>query len=301
MYSRTITFVLLAIFSAMNFTGSSLVSDSHQFEDHLLIENRRANKRATPKLRFEGCYSDTESGILQQARSFNIKDNTNHGCVDKCAEEGLAISVTQGSTCYCLMSSLPLPRMHDADDPQASGTDGPCSTTCPGTKAAGLNIPCQGDECCGGPNNAYSVYLSGDIDVLKQLLRRVTESELKRLAYDYDKLTKGCLIAIGGSLVALPGCFNRYYQVTAYGRSTNNQGTQGLKSCTLQTELSNKRETYFCEDLQTLPAKHVQLDVLSMDKLIQSEESFDEELATSYDIINDNTHGSTDQTVSKSY
>ena len=38
-----------------------------------------------------------------------------------------------------------------------------------------------------------------------------------------------------------------------------------------------------------------------MDKLIRSEESFNEELATSYDIINDNTHGSTDQTVSKSY
>ena len=255
-----------------------------------------------PKLRFEGCYSDTDSGILQQAKSFNIKDNTNHGCVDKCVEEGLAISVTQGSTCYCLMSSLPLPRVYDADDPKASGTDGPCSTTCPGTKAASLNISCQGDECCGGPISAYSVYLSGDIDVLKQLLRRVTESELNRLAYDYDQLTKDCVVTFpDGSNVALPFCYNRYYQASAYGTSTNNQGTQGLKSCTLKTALKDKKETYTCEDLQTLPAKHVQLEVLSMDKLIRSEESFNEELATSYDIINDNTHGSTDQTVSKSY
>ena len=185
--------------------------------------------------------------------------------------------------------------MHDADDPMASGTDGPCSTTCPGTKAASLNIPCQGDECCGGPTSAYSVYLSGDIDVLKQLLRRVTESELKRLAYDYDQLIKPCMTHF------IAYCGDRYYQASAYGTSTNNQGTQGLKSCTLKIALKDKTETYTCENLQTLPAKHVQLEVLSMDKLIRSEESFNEELATSYDIINDNTQGSNDWTVSKSY
>ena len=112
MYSGTVTFVLFAFFSAANFTGSSPVSGSHQFEDRSPIKNRQANKRASPQLRFEGCYSDTDSGILQQAKSFDIKDNTNHGCVDKCAEEGLAISVTQGSTCFCLMSSLPLPRVY---------------------------------------------------------------------------------------------------------------------------------------------------------------------------------------------
>ena len=40
---------------------------------------------------------------------------------------------------------------------------------------------------------------------------------------------------------------------------------------------------------------------MSIDKLIQSEEPIQEELATDFDIVNDNLHGTTDQTLIKSY
>ena len=45
--------------------------------------------------------------------------------------------------------------------------NGPCSVTCPGSITT---APCQGDECCGGPN-ANSVYFVGQIDAMKQLER----------------------------------------------------------------------------------------------------------------------------------
>ena len=178
MYSGTTNFMFLVFFSATTIVFCSPIAISDQLQ-------HRLNKRATAVLKFEGCYGDTTNGVLQSATKFDADDNTNNVCVDKCAERGFAISSTKGSSCYCT-NTLPLPRLYKATEKNASGSDGPCSTACPGTRAAQQNVACQGDECCGGPST-YSVYLSGEIDVLKQLLRRVTSNEMKRLGYDKKK------------------------------------------------------------------------------------------------------------------
>ena len=297
MFSRTISFALLALLlNAVDFGGTNPVPN---------LEHQR-NVRAAPTLQFEGCFNDSAHRIFNTSVKFQSSDNVNHDCVDKCAERGYAVSSTRGQYCYCT-NTLPLPRLYQAREPQASGTDGPCSTTCPGASIAGTNTACQGEECCGGPN-AYSVYLSGDIDVLKQLLRRVTAAKRAkdtRSAYEicrekYDPTGLSLVNIAYHVLVSFCTGFVSY-QVSAYGRSVNSQGIQGIKNCTLTTFVLNNKEVYTCKDLGSLPDQHIELRVVSIDKLIQSEEPIQEELATDFDIVNDNLHGTTEQTLTKTY
>ena len=298
MYSGTTIFVFLVFFSATTIVFCSPIAISDQLQHHL-------NKRATAVLKFEGCYGDTTNGVLQSATKFDADDNTNNVCVDKCAERGFAISSTKGLSCYCT-NTLPLPRLYKANEDEASGTDGPCSTACPGTRAAQQNIACQGDECCGGPS-AYSVYLSGEIDVLKQLLRRVTSNEMKRLGYDKKNSGIDCdspnlgfmNVILCASYIVTDAIY--FYGVSAIGRSVNSQGLQGIKNCTLTTGFMVGFETYSCADIASMPAKHANLEVKSMEKLMEIVETAAEELATDYDIVNDNFNGANDLKLSKSY
>ena len=81
----------------------------------------------------------------------------------------------------------------------------------------------------------------------------------------------------------------------------NSQGIQGIKNCTLQTGLILRSETYSCADIASMPAKHVSLEVTRMEKLMENVETVAEELATDYDIVNENYDGANDLTLSKSY
>ena len=298
MYSGTANFVFLVFFSATTIVFCSPIAISDQLQHHL-------NKRAAAVLKFEGCYGDSTNGVLQSVTKFVADDNTNNVCVDKCAERGFAISSTKGSSCYCT-NVLPLPRLYKATEKKASGSDGPCSTACPGTRAAQRNVPCQGDECCGGPS-AYSVYLSGEIDVLKQLLRRVTSNEMKRLGYDEKKIGIFCnLPSLIDFLQILCVTYTakdiiQYYEVSAIGRSVNSKGLQSIKNCTLRTGFVTGLEFYSCADIASMPAKHANLEVKSMEKLLVTVETAAEELATNYDIVNDNFNGANDLKLSKSY
>ena len=257
-------------------------------------------KRATPTLQFEGCFNDTQGNTLQNALVFDNSDNINHNCVDQCAEAGYAVASTKGSKCYCT-NVLPLPREYDAGDPESSGTDGPCSTTCPGAAIAGSNTACQGSECCGGPN-AYSVYLSGEIDALKQLLRRVTEAHFREKGIE-----KSCPCNCN-DIFKIVQChalwftdLHSMYVVYAYAKSINSQGVQSIKNCTLGTTPTHRYETYNCVDLASLPDDYLDLVVQSIDRQLQTEEPIQEEPATNFDIINDNIHGSEPKTVEKEY
>ena len=299
-----VTFVVMILTSAMSSVAPTPLSytESHQF---------RHSKRAAVVLKFEGCFSDTKNEALQHAAKFDTPDNTNDACVVKCAEKGFAISSTKGPVCYC-NNILPLPQLYKPSNESSSGAGGPCSTACPGTSAAKEKIPCRGDECCGGPS-AYSVYLSGEIDVLKQVLRRITFKEMKRPTHvhtsicdspeyidslqdpymhdyykDYCAKQKGTFVS-------------GYYQVTASGRSANSQGIQGIKECTLKTETNTGHEEYTCKDIAAVPEEFLMLEVKSMNKLLQSTEPVREELATEYDIMNDNLNGASDLTLTKTY
>ena len=294
MYTGTVTFVLFALFSAIVLVASNPIPGF-----------KKPNKRASATLKFEGCFGDSVNSILPSAQKYESSDNINHDCVDKCAEGGYAISSTKGTACYCT-NDLPLPRLRKASDPKASGTDGPCSTTCPGASIAGTNTPCVGEECCGGPN-AYSVYLSGEIDVLKQLLRRITASQT--IGYDDAHIKKACEeiskaagytgISLYLSIVACQTA--SYYAVSACGTTITGNQITSIQKCTLTTFLKIKKVEYTCENLASLPDKHVELEVVSLERLIESEDPINEELATNYDIVSDNSHGTTDLTVSKSY
>ena len=297
MYSGTTNFVFLVLFCATTIVFCSPIAISDQLEHHL-------NKRAAAELRFEGCFSDTENKVLQSAKKFYATDNTNAECVDKCAEKAFAISSTKGSYCYCT-NTLPVPRLWKANNKNASGISGPCSKACPGTRAAQRNIPCQGDECCGGPN-AYSVYLSGEIDVLKQLLRRITSNQITRLGYDkyYRKDIDCDNPSPKHEFFCLIAPFfesNFYYEVSAIARSVNSRGSQGIKNCTLRTGFQLRYENYSCADQISLPAKHAYLRVKSMERMMVQVETLDEELATDYDIVNDNLKGSNNLKVIKTY
>ena len=130
-----------------------------------------ANIQATGT--FDGCYSDAEAMVLNGTASaliFESDDNYNEDCQRKCQEQGRAIASTKGRYCYCTYS-LPIPRLYRPDDTLSAGNGGPCSTVCPGVFAS---HSCRGDECCGGPN-AYSVFIVGEIDVLRQLERRAID------------------------------------------------------------------------------------------------------------------------------
>ena len=82
-----------------------------------------------------------------------------------------------------------------------------------------------------------------------------------------------------------------FYGVSAIGRSVNSQGLQGIKNCTLTTGFLIGFETYSCVDIASMPAKHANLEVKSMEKLMEYTEPVAEELATNYDIVNDNFNG----------
>ena len=129
---------------------------------------------------FEGCYSDADGMILQGTNTVlkYFSDNINSDCAEYCRESGYAIASTRGSNCYCT-NSLPTPQLFSARSTNAGGAGGSCVTPCPGTTLARQQLvrDCVGDECCGGPQ-AYSVYLVGSIDALKQLERRIVTSVL---------------------------------------------------------------------------------------------------------------------------
>ena len=299
MYSGTVTFVLFALFSATVLVASNPIPGF-----------KKPNKRASVTLKFEGCFSDSVNAILPNAQKYESSNNINHDCIDKCAEDGFPISSTKGTTCYCT-DDFPLPRLRKANDPEASGTDGPCSTTCPGASIAGTNTPCVGEECCGGPN-AYSVYLSGEIDLLKQFLQRIAISET--LDYDAHYIWVECRekwIAFGATGWSLDQATKvcqispLYYTVSAYGTALTSNGNTTTRKCTLKTRVyafaPPTHVSYTCEDLASLPVKHVAFDVENLEKLIESEEAIYEETATDYDIVNENYYGTTDLTVSKSY
>ena len=292
MYTGTVTFVLFALFSATVLVASNPITGF-----------KMPNKRASANLKFEGCFSDSVNAILPSAQKYESSDNLNHDCIDKCAEDGFPISSTKGTTCYCT-HDFPLARLHKGSDPEASGTDGPCSTTCPGASIAGTNIPCVGEECCGGPN-AYSVYLSGEIDLLKQFLLRITNSQTLDLEHIGDECEEK-MTALGASgwlleTMIITCSLTSSFTVSAYGAALDSNGVAIPRKCTLETVPQLHEATYTCEDLASLPEHHVAFDVENLEKIIESEEPIHEELATDYDIVNENYYGTTDLTVSKSY
>ena len=81
----------------------------------------------------------------------------NNGCINFCRDKAFPLAATSNKQCVCL-NSLPTTLLAiSTDGDAASGPSSSCNIKCPGD--AGES--CFRTSCCGGPEQAYSVYATG--------------------------------------------------------------------------------------------------------------------------------------------
>ena len=116
----------------------------------------RLKKRSADSYEVEGCFSSLfASGLTKDLEVHN----SNLECQEACRDQGYILAATKGSQCHC---GNIYPKGHKVDDNQ-------CSTKC-----RSFTDECYGpQDCCGGPS-AYSLSVVGNIDVAKQVLRRLS-------------------------------------------------------------------------------------------------------------------------------
>ena len=119
------------------------------------LAERGLKKESRVSYEVQGCYSSfSDSGLTNDLGL----DNSNVKCQDTCRDQGYVLAATKGGQCHC---GNIYPKCHKVEDNQ-------CSTRCRSS------TECNGPQsCCGGPN-AYSVSVVGNIDVAKQVLRRLS-------------------------------------------------------------------------------------------------------------------------------
>ncbi len=123
-------------------------------------------KRSGSSYKVEGCFSSFKASGDPTAMG---QKSSNVECQDTCRDKGYIFAATKGSQCHC---GNIFPTGKDIADSE-------CNTRCRSYTA------CYSPQsCCGGPN-AYSVSVVGNIDVAKQILRRLihkwqTESEYRK-------------------------------------------------------------------------------------------------------------------------
>ena len=129
-------------------------------------ENRR---KRTVSYVVEGCFSEFPGA--GESRSLG-GHNSNVRCQDTCRDKGYILAATKGDRCLCRNIYPEGKKVNDSK----------CTTRCR------LWSACHGPQsCCGGPS-AYSVSVVGDIDVAKQVLRRLSHEFQTNTAYsNYTK------------------------------------------------------------------------------------------------------------------
>lgn len=82
----------------------------------------------------------------------------NNGCINFCRDKAFPLAATSNKQCVCL-NSLPATLLAISTDEHAaaSGPSSSCNIKCPGD--AGES--CFKTSCCGGPEQAYSIYATG--------------------------------------------------------------------------------------------------------------------------------------------
>ena len=247
----------------------------HAFEPH-------AEVQAIAGL-FDGCYSDAEDSLTAgQNYHQTLHMNTNALCVSICMEEGYGIAATQGSDCYC-SNSLPVPLLHPSYEIESAGNGGPCSTKCSG---AFTTLPCKGDECCGG-GSAYSVYIVGEIDVVKQLIDRIVAN----FQVDEDRVNNNILTETEMNSLNCQ-CFNGEISIILKATNLDSSGVHQLK--TVKVDFINGNPTE-AEEISAIDGlQETELILRSLEKLLESEEPILEEPYTEWDMLCDNYFGDGD-------
>ncbi|XP_028414750.1 uncharacterized protein LOC114537838 [Dendronephthya gigantea] len=114
-------------------------------------------KRSVNYYAVEGCYSSFPSaGFRRRMRGHN----SNVKCQEICRDKGYILAATKGDQCQC-------GNIYPKGKKLA---DNRCTSRCRSWS------PCHGPQsCCGGPS-AYTVSVVGNIDVAKQVLRRLSHA-----------------------------------------------------------------------------------------------------------------------------
>ena len=126
-----------------------------------------SRKKRTVSYAVEGCFSEfPEVSELRWMGGYN----SNVKCQETCRDKGYILAATKGEhRCHC---GNIYPKGKKVDDSQ-------CTTRCRWWSS------CHGPQsCCGGPN-AYSVSVVGNIDVAKQVLRRLSHEWQTNTWYRY--------------------------------------------------------------------------------------------------------------------
>ena len=126
------------------------------------------DRRPASSYAVEGCYNEFQSTFHRHMQG----SNSNVRCQEICRNMGYILAGTKGQTCRC---SNIFPAGKKVGDDK-------CSLRCRSWS------PChQLQSCCGGPE-AYTVSVVGNIDVPKQILRRLSRSlRTKREYRNYIK------------------------------------------------------------------------------------------------------------------
>ena len=232
---------------------------------------------------FDGCYSDAEDSLTAgQNYHQRLDKNTNALCVSICMEEGYGIAATQGADCYC-SNSLPVPLLHESYEIKSAGNGGPCSTKCSG---AFTTLPCKGDECCGG-DSAYSVYIVGEIDVVKQLIDRIVAN----FQVDEDRVNNNILTAAEMNSLNCQ-CFNGEISIIIKSTNLDSNGERQLK--TVKVDFINGIPTE-AEEIEAVEGQQeTELILRSLQRLLESEEPIKEEPFANFDVLCDNYFGDGD-------
>ncbi|XP_028407487.1 uncharacterized protein LOC114530096 isoform X2 [Dendronephthya gigantea] len=112
-------------------------------------------KRSVNSYAVKGCYSSFPGAGPTRRMGGH---NSNVKCQETCRDKGYVLTATKGDQCQC---GDVYPTGNKVNDSQ-------CTSRCRSWSS------CHGPQsCCGGPS-AYSVSVVGDIDVAKQILRRLS-------------------------------------------------------------------------------------------------------------------------------
>ena len=242
---------------------------------------------------FDGCYSDVHKSLqVEDVYHQKLSKNTNSMCIKTCKLKGYAITATRGQDCYC-SNSLPVPPLYEAGDDKASGNGGPCSTVCPGAYVFS-KTKCQGDECCGG-NKAYSVYIVDSIDILRELINRIVVN----FKNHKDMMHKRILSQSELNLLSCQ-CFNGEVTIHLKANDLSSNGTSSVRTVKSIIDIDNKHS--FKEvDGEKVILRKVELEMKSVEKLLETREPILEEPFGAWDLLCDNYFGGAEQVCTKTF
>lgn len=109
----------------------------------------------------------------------------NNGCINFCRDKAFPLAATSNKQCVCL-NSLPATLLAISTDEHAaaSGPSSSCNIKCPGD--AGES--CFKTSCCGGPEQAYSIYATGGKWCVIQL--KITPRRSRRIVKEISATRK---------------------------------------------------------------------------------------------------------------